>query len=291
MRIGRWRWIGLCLALLAGVAVAGGLGAVRKQVESSMLVKGTIDIEADGSVSAIALDRQEKLPDGIVGFVRDAALQWKFEPVLRDGAAVRARAPMSVRLVAKKLDDKQYQVEIRSASFQDEKKIGDKNDLTRIASIDMRAPRYPENAFRAGAGGTVYLLLKVGRDGHVQDAAAEQVNLRVVAPEAQMKLLRRMFSDSALAVARDWTFRPPSEGKDAADPHWIVRVPIAYALDNRPSEGDYGIWVAYVPGPRERAPWATDKDDAGFSPDALAEGGVYMANQSGPRLLTPLHGG
>ena len=42
-----WRWGGLLLALLAATAFAtgSGPGAVRKQVESSLLVTGKIDIE------------------------------------------------------------------------------------------------------------------------------------------------------------------------------------------------------------------------------------------------------
>jgi hypothetical protein len=282
-------WL-LLLALLASAmpAVAAGPASVRKQIESSLLVEGEVDIELDGSVSKVVFDREEKLPEGVVKFVRDSARQWKFEPVVVDGKAVQARAPMSVRVVAKKLDDGQYRIEIRSASFErgyDEKSPGS------VASIKMDPPRYPENAYRAGASGTVYLILKVGRDGSVQDAVAEQVNLRVVAPEADMRMFRKIFATSALVAAQKWTFRPPTEGENAADPYWTVRVPVFYSLDPQSREVSYGRWLSYVPGPRERAPWVTDKDRAGFSPDALVEGGVYMANEKGPRLLTPLQGG
>jgi hypothetical protein len=155
----------------------------------------------------------------------------------------------------------------------------------------MDPPRYPENAYRAGVSGTVYLILKVGRDGSVQDAVAEQVNLRVVAPEADMRTFRNIFAKSALSAARKWTFRPPTEGEYVAEPYWTIRVPVSYSFENHSKEGDYGRWVSYVPGPRERAPWVTDKDRAGFSPDSLVEGGVYMASEKGPRLLTPLQGG
>ncbi|WP_140726422.1 energy transducer TonB [Pseudomonas sp. Hp2] len=283
-------WAGwLLLAALWAVAMpamAAGPGAVRKQIESSLLLKGDVDIEPDGSVSQVMLDREEKLPEGVVKLVHYSASRWKFEPVVVDGRAVRARAPMSVRVVARKLDG-QYRVEIHSASFQ-------RYDATRrdtVTPIKMAPPRYPENAFRVGAGGTVYLILKIGRDGTVQDAVAEQVNLRIVASEGDMRKLRGILAQNALGAAQKWTFNPPTEGDEVDDPYWTVRVPINYSFANQLSEEDYGTWVSYVPGPRERAPWVIEEDRAGFSPDALAEGGVYMANQEGPRLLTPLQGG
>ncbi|WP_369978934.1 TonB family protein [Xanthomonas bundabergensis] len=287
-----WRWCALLLALLAAAAFATGTGpgAVRKQVESSMLVTGRIDIEADGAVSALAIDHEDKLPGGVVAFVRSAAMQWKFEPALRDGKPVPARAPMTLRIVAKRQEGDAYRVEIRHASFI----AYDRNDRSVVTSVNLAPPAYPESAFRVGASGSAYLLLKVARDGSVADAAVEQVNLRIVASESEMKKLRAIFARSALAAARNWTFRAPTEGDDASAPYWAVRVPVNYSLGEQPNEdtpGGYGRWISYVPGPRERAPWVTGEDAAGFSPDALSAGGVYMVDNSGPRLLTPLHGG
>ncbi|MCC4597545.1 energy transducer TonB [Xanthomonas campestris pv. phormiicola] len=287
-----WRWGGLLLVLLAATAFAtgSGPGAVRKQVESSLLVTGKIDIEADGAVSALAIDRQDKLPEGVIGFVRDSVKQWKFEPVLRDGKPVPARAPMTLRIVAKRRQGDSYQVEIRHASFASY----DPKDPRAVTSLKMAPPSYPEAAYRVGAAGSAYLVLKVARDGSVADAAVEQVNLRIVGSEGEMKKLREIFAQSALAAARKWTFRPPTEGEGVSAPYWVVRVPVDYALSNEPNENSpssYGHWISYVPGPRARAPWDTGKDASGFSPDTLSAGGVYMVDNNGPRLLTPLQQG
>lgn len=290
--ISMWRWSGLLLALLAATAFATGAGpgAVRKQVESSLLVTGKIDIEPDGAVSALAIDQQDKLPEGVVRFVRDSVKQWKFEPALRDGKAVPARAPMTLRIVAKRQQGDSYQVEIRHASFA----TYDPKDPRAVTSLKMAPPSYPEAAYRVGASGSAYLVLKVARDGSVADAAVEQVNLRIVGSEGEMKKLREILAKSALAAARKWTFRPPIEGEDVSAPYWAVRVPVNYSLRDEPNEGmddSYGHWVSYVPGPRTRAPWDTGKDASGFSPDTLSAGGVYMVDNNGPRLLTPLQQG
>lgn len=284
--------LSLCLTGVAvDTAQAQGAGAVRKQIESSLMVRGEVDIERDGSVSALAIEHEDKLDAGVVTFVRANAMQWKFEPVLRDGQATRARSPMSLRVVAKKLDSGDYRIELRGVSFQ----RYDAKDPASLASIEMTPPRYPEQAFRAGAAGNVYLVLKVGRDGKVEDVIAEQVNLRVVASEGEMRQLRGLFARSALAAAAKWTFRVPSQGAGANAPFWSIRVPVSYSLDRQPVEGgarDAGTWISYVPGPRERAPWSQqDSEASGFSPDTLADGGVYMADGRSPRLLTPLQGG
>ncbi|CTP83238.1 energy transducer TonB [Xanthomonas graminis] len=288
-----WRWGGLLLALLATTAFATGTGtgpgAVRKQVESSLLVTGKIDIEPDGAVSALAIDHADKLPEGVLGFVRESVQRWTFEPALRDGKPVPARTPVTLRLVAKRQQDDRYQVEIRHASFA----AYDPKDPRAVTSIRTPPPAYPEAAYRVGASGSAYLVLKVARDSSVADAAVEQVNLRIVASESEMQKLREIFARSALAAARKWRFRPPSEGKDVSAPYWAVRVPVNYSLRDQPNQGmdgSYGHWISYVPGPRARAPWDTGEDASGFSPDTLSAGGVYMVDNNGPRLLTPLQG-
>lgn len=284
--------IALAAMLFAGTAMAagGGAAAVRKQVENSMLVSGQVDIEPDGSVSSITLDREDKLPSGVVSLVQRSALQWQFEPLQEGGAAVTVRAPMNVRVVARQLDDGDYEVSLRGASFA----RYDGKDKSTVGKVKMRPPSYPEPAWKAGASGVAYLLLKVEKDGSVGDVIAEQVNLQFIANEGEMNRFRQLFARNALAAARNWTFRVPEQGEAASQPYWIVRVPVHYSLRNPKQadpEGTYGRWASYVPGPRQQASWASDGERAGFSPDALGEDGVYMANDRGPRLLTPLQGG
>ncbi|WP_231806920.1 TonB family protein [Stenotrophomonas sp. MMGLT7] len=286
------QWMTLLLAGFAGLASAAavGPGAVRKQVESSMLLRGSIDLDRTGSVTEVALEQEDKLPQGVVDFVRGSVAQWKFEPVVRDGKPVLARAPVSLRVVAKKRDDGNYQVAIRHADFSVPAKDEDGESVT---SKSMNPPRYPEAAYRSGFKGTVYLILKVGRDGRVEDVVAEQVNLRVIASENQMRIGRDLLARASVAAARRWSFVPPVRGDAANEPYWTVRVPVNYAFHGDPESDAYGKWSAYVPGPRQPVPWRAQQDAPGFSPDTLAQaGGVYMAGAgNGPRLLTPLDGG
>ena len=278
-------FVALALALAPLMATAAGPREVRKQVESSMLVTGEIEIDAQGRVSNLLLDKPDKLPGGIAEFVKGQVLQWTFEPVLSDGRPTPARSRMSVRVVGKRIDDDSVTIAIRNAIFPGPAP-GEGESVTHVA---MKPPSYPMPAARGGAQGTAYLVLKISRDGTVADAIVEQVNLRVVASEAQMTKLRDMFANASLTAARRWTFKPPTRGEGAAEEFWSVRVPVDYTMDSGRRPTGYGQWQAYIPGPRQTIPWSEDAEAAGFSPDALAEGGVYMAGaESGLRLLTAL---
>jgi len=278
-------WMALPLLVCAFVVLAAGPGAVRKQVESSMLVTGTIDIEPDGSVSGHRLDQPEKLPKGVVLLIRRSTPDWRFEPVLVDGKAVKARARMSLRVVAKKIDQTSFNVEIRNASFGEEREAPG----TQVESVGMKPPNYPRAAWSSGITGTVYLVVRIGRQGTVEDVVAEQVNLRVIGSERQMQQGRDLLAQAAVQAARHWTFKPPTLGVHAAEPFWSARIPVDFAFDDDPSiskHGQYGKWEAYVPGPRQLVPWILESADS-ESPDAMMAGGVYQVGQ-GPRLLTPL---
>ena len=277
------RWLAvLALALFSLTATARGPGAVRKQVETSMMLKGTIEVSSDGDVTAYVIDKADELPPGIVKFVRDNVDSWRFHPVIVDGKAVAIRNKMSVLLVAKKQAEDQYTLRLQAASF-DPLEVEEARELIRKK---MDPPAFPEVAVRTGVTGTVYLVLKIGRDGKVQDAIAEQVNLRIVDSENRMERYRRWLTDASLQAARKWEFTPPTKGEEAEAPYWSVRVPVDYRFHGTP-DFEVGKWEAYVPGPRQSYPWA-ENEAPGYSPEALAAGGVHMIGGNGLRLLTPL---
>ena len=278
-------WMLVGMAAFVQSAWAQGPGAVRKQVEASMRVTGMLTIRTDGSVAAVELDTPDRLPEGIPAFVSGVAASWRFEPVVIDGAAKQVRTKMSARLVAKSTGDGKMLVSVRGADFGDYEATPPEE---RVSSVVMKPPGYPMAAAQSGAQGTVYLLLKVDPDGSVSDVVAEQVNLRMVASEAQMRQFRDRFARAAVGAAEKWTFKPPSRGEAASQPYWVVRVPVDF---NFGGKRRYGQWEAYVPGPRERVSWSRDEDRPGFSLDTLADGGVHMAGDTrGPKRLTPLGG-
>lgn len=260
---------------------------VREQAEATMVLTGQIDIGTAGQVEGFQLDKRDQVDEAIARFVEGVVNAWQFEPVLVDGRAVPARTPVRIRLGGKNTPDGRQQVTLLAANFEEYKA----DAVDHVTKQQMRAPAYPDDVHRAGGQGVVLLLVQVGRDGKVMDVATEQVNLRVVGSEPQMRSMRDKLSRASMVAARKWTFKVPTVGEFKDAPSWTLRVPIDFAFDD--DHERYGRWSAYIPGPRQQAPWRADQAlGADANADLLPQGGVFMADaaSSGPRLLTPLGG-
>lgn len=281
------------LALFAASAFAQSPGEIRKQAEASMLVTGNVLIEPDGSVSGWEIDQKEKLPPYVVGLVDGSASAWKFEPVVIDGKPRKAKARMSLRVVLNQLDSGDYRLAIRNGYFGQNAMTSEERRATmltdRVRSLDMRPPGFPMQASEKGVQGTVYLVLRINRQGTVEDVLAEQVNLKATGSAREMRRMRSILAAPAVAAARRWVFQVPTTGEEAGKEYWSVRVPVKYAFTDV-READYGQWEAYMPGPKQEIPWLQDDPDAAQGPDAMIAGGVYMVGE-GMKLLTPLQQG
>lgn len=289
----RKAWLAIVFSLAVTAAFAAGPGGVRKQVESSMLVTGHVLIEPDGGVSGWEIDRREKLPAPVVELIENSAPAWRFEPVVIDGRQRKAKARMSLRVTAKKAEGKDmYRISIVGGYFGDEAITPEEREERRdsLTAIDLKPPTYPMSALERGVRGTVYVVVRVGRDGKVSDAYAEQVNLKIVGSDGEMRQMRDMLSRSALQATKRWSFQTPAEGDRVDDDFWYARIPIEYAFYGQKAPG-YGEWETYVPGPRQEAPWRSLEDLDGFdiAPDALVAGEIYQIGK-GRKLLTPLQG-
>ena len=277
----------LLCGLLAGTALAAVARSTPTPVEASMLVTGTIVVAPDGSVSSYAVDHPEKLPSAVISVIAKNAPHWTFKPVLLDGKPVTAKASMSLRIVATPLQQTGgYTVGIRGASF------GQDAPGESISKDARIPPRYPERAVRDRVSGTVYLVVRVGRQGQIDDVAAEQVNLRTLGRPFEMERWRKELAEASVAAARRWTFHPPVTGKHANDPYWIARVPIAFnirPMGSPPPEQPYGQWQSYVPGPHMLIPWLDQKQLAASSADAVPDGGIEPLG-SGLQLTSGLKG-
>lgn len=271
--------VALLLALSVGAAVAAPAGSksAKDRIEASMLVTGWIDIEADGSVGNHQLDEPDKLPPDVVGLLGKAVPGWRFHPVLVDGKPAPVRSRANILVEARKAGEDRYLLGIARATF------GSHEDADVPTSARLTPPGYPAGLAAAGVGGTVYLVIKVARDGRVADVMAEQVNLKTIASDHQMQRMRDMFAKVSVARAQRWRFNPPRKPDDA--PYWLVRVPVEFVAPGSTQAG-YGQWHSYVPGPRAEIPWegAQDMD----APDTLVAGRVYPTGKQGPELLTPL---
>ncbi len=292
--------------LLLGISISAMALAAEPPIQASMVIGGTITVNPDGSVKTYTIRDLDELPPAVRNIVQATVPNWQFVPVMVHGKATTAEAGMSLRIVADwpSIHAKQATIRVAGAVFGCEARR--KSQLpgecplgTAVTEVSRRPPRYPVEAVRARVGGEVFLVLEIGRDGHVMQAAARQVNLYSLTD--QQARFRKMLADASLEAARRWTFRAPTVGPDAAKQHWVVTVPINYTIGpprmqtgsllrrtGRPARDQ---WRAYVPGPVQSIPWnEEDQSGTGGSGDAIAAGGLFVKDARFV-LKTPLNGG
>lgn len=204
----------------------------------SMLVAGKISVSPEGKVIDFSLEETDKLPPPVVKLLSQEIPKWLFEPPTRDGKAVALTTSMTLRVVSRSIANKKHSLELGSATF------GDSGSNEVLRSRHQTMPKYPDAAIRAHVSGTVYLVVNINKEGHVQNIAAQQVNLLVKRPPDAAKRYRHMLAQATIDTARKWRFGMPTTGKLAGRDHWIIRIPIKYALPPYGSEieSEFGRW-------------------------------------------------
>lgn len=271
----------LMLGALLALAAASAQAATPRNLESSAVVEGSIVLAKDGTVQLATVEHPEKYGQPIADLVRKVALTWHFDPVLRDGQPVIAKASMHVRVILTKNADGNFTARVKGATFGGNN--ADTPDHLYSENQKKIGPHYPPAAIKARVQGTVYLALHVDREGHVTDAVAEQVNLENMGPDGLLQNYRDLMAKSSLDAARRWTYRVPTTGQLAGQDSWTLHVPIVYTLNETGAAPVERVWRTYVPGPYTPAPWV-DKPSMATA-DALADDGSYTEG-AGPVLRT-----
>lgn len=291
------RTIMLATLLLFGAAPLAVQAAPRQlsqqqlqQVELSLMLKGTLQIDAQGRVTEFILQPNRHATESAMGFVRGQVASWEFEPYLVDNQPTAFSSEVTLRLVGRPTEDGGMNVRIASAHFD----AGDRGKANEISRKSLSAPQYPRELYNRGMAGIVYLMLNVNAKGEVADVAVEQVNLTRIGNERQMRQARDGLGRSAMQAARSWTFNVPAAGPDTGKDSWHVRVPVNYSisdsLGSRAKDSARG-WEAYIPGPRLPVAWRQASAEDGYAGlDALADGQLQLVDGGGPRLKTPLQG-
>jgi hypothetical protein len=279
----RMAWMGLLCLMATGVAWGADSSAAQQQIEASLDVSGSLAVDDKGNVTSHTIDHPEKLSPGVVGLIGKTIPTLHFKPVLRDGQPHAVEANMYLVLVANHVDAQNVSIRIRSARFTE----SEPPSSGRVRIRKRGEVQFPSEAMREGLGGTVYVAVRIGRNGRVMDAQAQQVNLRKVGSEEAMHHWRDVLSKPTLAAIRKFTFRIPSTGPEADHAEFSGILPVIFNIGQ--GQPRYGQWNSYVPGPRESITWYDDKEDTRSSeavpPGTFAQAGTALT------LLTPLGDG
>lgn len=225
------------------------------QVLASMIVKGSITVSPQGYVIGYKLDRPGQLPSYVVNLLNRAIPKWRFKPNMDHGQPVIAKTGMFIRMVAKPLPNHQYSVAIDQANFG---VPGAKRDQQVRFKGKQNNVTYPLEPRMNRVGGTVYVLARINREGHVTKAAIKQVDLDVLTSPNLMTRWRKDFARTTIQAARDWIFAIPTKGKLASKTEWTVTIPVHYSMGSSSGMDTYGKWHPYIPGPTHYIPWMQD---------------------------------
>lgn len=269
----------LLLACLLALSTAASAQRIDpKQVESSLLVTGTIEIAADGSVLGYTLDQPGKLQRTVLNLIAGIAPHWKFEPASEPATQ---RLAMSLRFVARRPDDTHVTVTLDSAQFS----VPDPAAGTtlQLDKRKMRMPTYPKDMAEQEIEAMVYVTVRAHPDG-TGDAVVRRVDLMARGTQAEMARWRDALAKRALTAAKEWRYLVPTQGADAERPFWYANVPIQFSMEGEAPR--YGVWQTYLPGPETPSPWENEADkDTNY--DAAPPNSITGASTA-RRLLTPL---
>jgi len=256
------RWLaGLALLSMACALHAAQDSTRQETIRASMLVKGTITVSDTGQVTGHTLYEAGKLPRVVVELLNRVIPTWRFHPAVREGHPVAETANMRIRVIATPVGHHRFELSLAGTYFDD--------GLPRSRQVHIRGhhakPVYPFDARVDRAAGNVYVILRINRQGRVEKAAVQEVDLTTRGGPAVMAHVRDVFARSALGSVRNWRFAIPTTGSEAKAGYWDRRIVIVYRM-GRPggARTPYGQWQPYIPGPRRYIPW--------LSHDKLASG-------------------
>lgn len=277
-------WLLVCTTNVVAATGAKTAEAVRKTAQGGMRVTGTIEVNPDGSLHNYTLDHPEKLQPVVVDVIGKTLSSWQFNMSAPTNEVVKTK--ISLRIVARPMGDGKFRVAVEGTSFGQPATGSDQVSYKE----HQFQPKYPREAVYGRVSGKVYLLVRIGRDGMVQEAIAEQVNLDQYGTEAEMEHFRKLLAASSLEAARHWTFNVPTKGPEVDDPYFVARIPCNFNLygSGAPDPKGYGKWETYIPGPRQTPPWI-GKALANGSPDAMSGDDLQTGDQR-LQLATPVGG-
>src|SRR3546814_12660194 len=111
---------------------------------------------------------------------------------------------MSVRIVARPVGEDGFEVSISGANFGK----GSYRATDYLTRDRLDPPEYPAEAQRMGGKGTVYLVLRIGREGRVADLLVEQVNLTAIGTECPNAELREYLVPAAAGSTQKCNVHP-----------------------------------------------------------------------------------
>ena len=189
----------------------------EREAKNTGYVDVAVLVSAEGHLQEIKSVTSEPRNAAFEEVTKDAVAKWRFTPGLKRCVPVQADASYRVSLEMADGSDhvraRPLLSQLQSAELRREMTAPNKNAMLRML-------KYPRDARRAGAQGSVYLLLNVNPVSGIIDS------VNVASATTSKPGFETNFSDAAIDVARKFVFTPMPELKA---PHRFC-VPFGFAL-------------------------------------------------------------
>ena len=189
----------------------------EREARNTGYVDVAVLVSAEGRLQEIKSVTSEPRNAAFEEVTKEAIAKWRFTPGLKRCVPVQADA--SYRVSFEMADGTDH---VRARPLLSQLQIADlRREMTAPNKNEMlRTLKYPQDARRAGAQGSVYLLLKVNPVSGIIDS------VDVASATSSKPGFETNFSDAAIEVARKFVFTPMPELKAS---HRIC-VPFVFAL-------------------------------------------------------------
>lgn len=122
--------------------------------------------------------------------------------------------------------------------------------------VHRPAPKYPDVGAMSGVDASVLLVVKVGRDGRIADAAVRQSALvGAKGPAHRVARVLEQFEDEALHAIRKWRVAVDiAPGVSPTDEDMSALIPVTFRMRDS-GNGDPGRWVLETRTTKREIPW------------------------------------
>jgi len=262
-------------------------------VEQALLlgVDGKLTIDQQGVPSGYEIST--KLPQKLQDSLEQRVRSWRFEPVLVAGKPVIARTAMHVTLAALGTGD-DYRVSVDSVSFpQTQGQTPDASDEPPMSTIvkfrgHPEPPDYPRDALHRDLEADVLVYVRVGADGHVDQAMVAQVALlNAKGRLSDLNGAAKLFEREALSIVPSWRFDVTVNVPNPTASDLTLAIPLTFRLGSgRPRD----VWQHEARTAKRIAPWLPADPSATTIGVADLANGEYASAASRFRLIAPVTG-
>lgn len=266
------------LLVLAGLFAAIPVSAKSNldDLRYSVSIYGTIDINAEGTVSRFEIDHLKKYDKGVQDLGQRTVQSWRFEKTEGGAPGKNISTRFHLFISGEPIGKDEIALKAGEPFYYAPEFTGITAAMSGKGQNLLKPPVYPAQVVRMGVSGTVLLAVKVGADGRVLDVTDLQVNLRNKGTPKVLERARNLLAQTSIKTARqDWTFIAQSlpAGKDFG----TVIVPVDFSLAQN---WEPWHWNIHLPGPKAMIPWETEAFNAQSAPESLPSGMAYSATEN-----------